>query len=71
MIANPIYGGAYAYGKTGVTVHYDGWMPGQMPRCRLSRIPSITPTSTSSSSATRQRRARARAWTACATNWAG
>jgi len=24
MIANPIYGGAYAYGKTGVTVHYDG-----------------------------------------------
>jgi len=24
MITNPIYGGAYAYGKTGVTVHYDG-----------------------------------------------
>ncbi|HLI57781.1 MAG TPA: recombinase family protein, partial [Actinomycetota bacterium] len=24
MIANPIYGGAYAYGKTGVVVHYDG-----------------------------------------------
>jgi hypothetical protein len=24
MITNPIYGGAYAYGKTTVTVHYDG-----------------------------------------------
>lgn len=24
MITNPIYGGAYAYGKTGVTVHYEG-----------------------------------------------
>src|SRR5246127_2098898 len=24
MITNPLYGGAYAYGKTGVTVHYDG-----------------------------------------------
>src|ERR1700746_1947039 len=24
MITNPIYGGAYAYGKTSVTVHYDG-----------------------------------------------
>ena len=24
MIANPIYGGAYAYGKTGVAVQYDG-----------------------------------------------
>src|SRR6201998_78463 len=27
MITNPIYGGAYAYGKTSVTVHYDGGMP--------------------------------------------
>jgi DNA invertase Pin-like site-specific DNA recombinase len=26
MITNPIYGGAYAYGKTTVTVHYDGVM---------------------------------------------
>src|SRR5436853_998059 len=26
MITNPIYGGAYAYGKTSVTVHYDGVM---------------------------------------------
>ncbi|HJZ15700.1 MAG TPA: recombinase family protein [Stellaceae bacterium] len=26
MITNPIYGGAYAYGKTSVTVHYDGIM---------------------------------------------
>src|SRR5271163_3331245 len=26
MIDNPIYGGAYAYGKTSVTVHYDGVM---------------------------------------------
>jgi DNA invertase Pin-like site-specific DNA recombinase len=26
MITNPIYGGAYAYGKTTVTVHYDGGM---------------------------------------------
>ncbi|MGC2202652.1 MAG: recombinase family protein, partial [Stellaceae bacterium] len=26
MISNPIYGGAYAYGKTSVTVHYDGVM---------------------------------------------
>src|SRR5262252_8789722 len=26
MITNPIYGGAYAYGKTSVTVHYDGMM---------------------------------------------
>src|SRR3954449_2123516 len=24
LIANPAYGGAYAYGKTGVSVHYDG-----------------------------------------------
>jgi DNA invertase Pin-like site-specific DNA recombinase len=24
FIANPAYGGAYAYGKTGVSVHYDG-----------------------------------------------
>jgi DNA invertase Pin-like site-specific DNA recombinase len=24
MITNPIYGGAYAYGKTSVTMHYDG-----------------------------------------------
>jgi hypothetical protein len=24
MITNPIYGGAYAYGKTTVTVRYDG-----------------------------------------------
>jgi DNA invertase Pin-like site-specific DNA recombinase len=24
MITNPIYGGAYAYGKTSVTTHYDG-----------------------------------------------
>ena len=24
MITNPIYGGAYAYGKTSVSVHYDG-----------------------------------------------
>src|ERR1700745_1395000 len=24
MITNPLYGGAYAYGKTGVSVHYDG-----------------------------------------------
>ena len=24
LIANPTYGGAYAYGKTGVSVHYDG-----------------------------------------------
>ena len=24
MITNPLYGGAYAYGKTGVAVHYDG-----------------------------------------------
>jgi DNA invertase Pin-like site-specific DNA recombinase len=26
MITNPIYGGAYAYGKTSVTMHYDGVM---------------------------------------------
>src|SRR5690349_15610785 len=26
MIANPIYGGAYAYGKTSIAVHYDGAM---------------------------------------------
>ena len=26
MITNPIYGGTYAYGKTSVTVHYDGVM---------------------------------------------
>ena len=26
MITNPIYGRAYAYGKTSVTVHYDGVM---------------------------------------------
>src|SRR2546423_864621 len=26
MITNPVYGGAYAYGKTSVTVHYDGVM---------------------------------------------
>jgi len=26
MITNPIYGGAYAYGKTSVTEHYDGIM---------------------------------------------
>jgi hypothetical protein len=26
MITNSIYGGAYAYGKTSVTVHYDGVM---------------------------------------------
>jgi hypothetical protein len=24
LVANPAYGGAYAYGKTGVSVHYDG-----------------------------------------------
>src|SRR3954453_16571400 len=24
MITNPIYGGAYAYGKTSITIHYDG-----------------------------------------------
>jgi hypothetical protein len=24
MITNPIYGGAYAYGKTSVVVHFDG-----------------------------------------------
>jgi hypothetical protein len=24
MITNPIYGGAYAYGKTSAAVHYDG-----------------------------------------------
>ena len=24
MITNPVYGGAYAYGKTGATTHYDG-----------------------------------------------
>ena len=24
LIASPTYGGAYAYGKTGVSVHYDG-----------------------------------------------
>src|SRR5215813_2741504 len=32
MITNPIYGGAYAYGKTSVTVHYDGVMA--CPRSR-------------------------------------
>ena len=35
MIANPIYGGAYAYGKTTVTVHYDG----VMVRARSRRKP--------------------------------
>ena len=32
MITNPIYGGTYAYGKTSVTVHYDGVMA--CPRSR-------------------------------------
>jgi DNA invertase Pin-like site-specific DNA recombinase len=32
MIANPIYGGAYAYGRTGVTAQYDG--PGVRARSR-------------------------------------
>jgi hypothetical protein len=27
MIANPAYGGAYAYGRTGVAVRYDGAGP--------------------------------------------
>ena len=35
MITNPIYGGAYAYGKTTVTVHYDG----VMVRARSRRKP--------------------------------
>ena len=32
MIANPIYGGAYAYGKTGVTASYDGARSGSRRR---------------------------------------
>ena len=32
MIANPIYGGAYAYGKTGVTASYDGVRSGSRRR---------------------------------------
>src|SRR2546423_8025849 len=35
MITNPVYGGAYAYGKTSVTVHYDG----VMARARSRRKP--------------------------------
>src|SRR5438067_9433399 len=35
MITNPIYGGAYAYGKTSVTVHYDGVWP--VPGATASR----------------------------------
>ena len=35
MITNPIYGGAYAYGKTGATVHYEG----AVARPRIRRKP--------------------------------
>src|SRR4029450_11883165 len=35
MITNPIYGGAYAYGKTSATVHYDG----SVTRSRRQRRP--------------------------------
>jgi DNA invertase Pin-like site-specific DNA recombinase len=32
FIANPAYGGAYAYGRTGVTLHYDGAVTKARPR---------------------------------------
>jgi len=35
MITNPIYGGAYAYGKSGVSVHYEG----TVARPRIRRKP--------------------------------
>ncbi len=36
LIANPAYGGAYAYGKTGVSVHYDGSVPKARSRRKAS-----------------------------------
>jgi len=37
MIENPIYGGAYAYGKTGSTMGYTGAGAGAKTRCRKAR----------------------------------
>ena len=37
MITNPIYGGAYAYGKTSVAVHYDGIIARAKSRRKRSR----------------------------------
>ena len=37
MIENPIYGGAYAYGKTGATVGYAANGVGAKTRCRKAR----------------------------------
>jgi hypothetical protein len=37
MIENPIYGGAYAYGKTGATVGYAANGAGAKTRCRKAR----------------------------------
>ncbi len=37
MIENPIYGGAYAYGKTGATMGYTGNGVGAKARCRKAR----------------------------------
>ncbi len=36
IIANPAYGGAYAYGKTGVSVQYDGSVPKARARRKAS-----------------------------------
>jgi hypothetical protein len=44
MITNPIYGGAYAYGKTSVTVHYDGFVACSRSRRKHARgMASIAP----------------------------
>ena len=47
FIANPAYGGAYAFGRTGVSLHYDGAeairVPRRKPRVRLAGVEAWRP----------------------------